>query len=131
MPMFSKWYCLFNFSHQKLLCISHFSHACYMSLPPHLSLFDRPNNIWWSCPLYRLLQYPATASISGITNTLLSDILRLWTSFRVTNQIVITNFMNIFQFRVLWNDSVKRCVTLRSLCSSNSKLVFYTTINYL
>jgi len=35
MPRSSKWSLPFRFSNQNIICISHISHACYMSLPSH------------------------------------------------------------------------------------------------
>jgi hypothetical protein len=40
----------FRFFNQNIVCISHLSHACYISRLSHRPWFDHPNNIWriWS-----------------------------------------------------------------------------------
>jgi len=43
----TEWSFLFRFSDQNFVCISHFSHVCYMSLSSHPPWFYHPTDIWW------------------------------------------------------------------------------------
>jgi hypothetical protein len=62
MPRFPE--CLsYKFSNQNAVCISHFSHVCYMSCPLHLSWSCHSNNIWWSVQVMKLvIMQPSLAS---------------------------------------------------------------------
>jgi hypothetical protein len=53
--MSSKWCLPSRFSNQNIVRISLRSHACYMSRPSHLPWVDRPNDIWWSVQVMKLL----------------------------------------------------------------------------
>jgi len=44
-PRSSKWPLPFGFCDQNFVCISHLSHACYMSLPSHPPRFNHCNNM--------------------------------------------------------------------------------------
>jgi hypothetical protein len=46
---------LFPSGSQQKYIISHISHTCYMSRPPHSPRFDRPSNIWWRLSFMKLL----------------------------------------------------------------------------
>jgi len=54
-PRSSKRSLPFRFSNQNIICISHFSHPCYMPRPSHPPRLDNPNNIWWSAQVRKLL----------------------------------------------------------------------------
>jgi hypothetical protein len=45
----------FGIPYQNIVCISHFSDACYMPRPSHLPLVDHPNNNWRSIQVMKLL----------------------------------------------------------------------------
>jgi hypothetical protein len=45
----------FKFSNQNTVCISHLSHACYITRPSYLPWFDHPNNSWWRLQVMKLL----------------------------------------------------------------------------
>jgi hypothetical protein len=45
--MFSKYSLHIRFSDRYFACISHFSHACYMTHPSHSPWFDQPNKNFW------------------------------------------------------------------------------------
>jgi hypothetical protein len=51
----SEWSRPFRVFNKHLVCFSHLPHACYMSRPPHTPWFDRPDNIWWSLQVVKLL----------------------------------------------------------------------------
>jgi hypothetical protein len=63
-PRSSKWSLPFKFSDQNCVCISDFSHACYIPRPSHIPLFDHPNNIWWRVPVLKLLNISNPFSLS-------------------------------------------------------------------
>jgi hypothetical protein len=53
MPTSSKWSPPLRFPNQINVCISHLSHACYMTRTSHMPWFDRPN-MWWSLQIMKL-----------------------------------------------------------------------------
>jgi hypothetical protein len=44
----------FKFSYPNIVCISHLTHACYMSRPSHTTWFAHHSNIWWTVQLIKL-----------------------------------------------------------------------------
>jgi hypothetical protein len=63
-----------------------------MPRPPHSSLFDNPNNIWWwvRSSLCSLLHSPVTPSLLGpniLLSTLFSNTLSLCSSLNVWDQV--------------------------------------------
>jgi len=50
-PRSSKCSLPFRSPNRNILCIYHFSHACYIPLPLRPPWFDHPNNLWWSSSL--------------------------------------------------------------------------------
>jgi hypothetical protein len=55
MPTSSELSLPFRLSDQNFVCISHLSHAFYMSLSFQHPWFDHPNNIWWNVQVTKLL----------------------------------------------------------------------------
>jgi len=43
------------FQPKLFLCISHFSHVCYMLCPSHPFWVDQRNNVWWNVQVVNLL----------------------------------------------------------------------------
>jgi hypothetical protein len=67
------WSLPFRLPNWNFVSISHPSHARYMPRPFHPPSFDRPNNIWWSVQVMKLLiRQCSPASLSG-PNVLLSN----------------------------------------------------------
>jgi hypothetical protein len=110
-------------SDQYFMCISHLSHACYMSTPSHTPLFDHPSNIWWkvrpyivlSSSLCNYLQLHVTSSLLA-PNILLSNLfwstlkhlpLRMrdwfWHPYKIAGKIIGTPCIyNIYYIFVTW-----------------------------
>jgi hypothetical protein len=70
MPTSFKWSLPFRFSNQKIVHISHLSHACHVTRPFHSTWCDHPNNIRWRVQVIKfslcsLLQPPATSPFLG------------------------------------------------------------------
>jgi len=72
-PRSSDWPLPFKFSDQNLVCISHFSHGCYMSRLPHPPSFDHPNNIWWSVRLMKFLIMQSCSILNRCSRAFLTE----------------------------------------------------------
>jgi hypothetical protein len=107
----SEWSLPFRFTDQNFLCISHFSHASYISRPSYPLWFDYPTNI---CEVYkflisalcRLLHPPVTSFLlhpNVLLSTLFSHTSNLCYSLNVQPK---TYFKKFSYFLAFWHPEI-------------------------
>jgi len=90
------WSLPFKFSSQSFVCISHLSHAWYMTHPTHSPGFKHPDNIWWRVQIINpflstFLQPSVTFTLSDpniLLSTLFSSTLNLCSSHNIRDQVL-------------------------------------------